>query len=419
MIGRVAVAGLWAAAALLLALAADLWDPMLSVTRPWLAPALVAAGVAVALAVVRRARRGIGAWALAAAWLAVAGMVGGQLVRMDQARRTVLAAGPEAAAIGRHFVVGYARVDDILPLVRRGLVGGVFVTHRNVAGRSAAAVAAEIRLLQQARRDAGLPPLIVAADQEGGIVSRLSPPLTALPPLATLAGLAPAERAAAATAYGGRQGRELAGLGITMDLAPVVDLRADGPANPLDRNSLIAQRAIADDPDVVAAVAEAYGRGLEAAGVRPTLKHFPGLGRIRADTHWFGAHLDGPDERGWLPFREVAAHSGAAVMIGHVVVDALDPAGFAWQSERVVQGVVRRGCGFQGLLITDDLTMEPPYHAGLCRSVVSALNAGVDLLLIAYDGIQAYPALDCALRAWRTGRLDGARLAESNARLAR
>jgi beta-N-acetylhexosaminidase len=103
----------------------------------------------------------------------------------------------------------------------------------------------EIARLQTIRREAGLPPLIVAADQEGGIVSHLSPPLTSLPALATLAALPPAERSAKAEAYGRIHGRELALLGITLNFAPVVDLLRTEASNPLDFNSLISRRAIA------------------------------------------------------------------------------------------------------------------------------------------------------------------------------
>ena len=102
--------------------------------------------------------------------------------------------GPRARELGRHFIVGYSSFDEIAALAAKGLIGGIYVTRHNIGGRSADALRSEIARLQTIRRDAGLPPLIVAADQEGGIVSHLSPPLTSLPALATLAALPPAER---------------------------------------------------------------------------------------------------------------------------------------------------------------------------------------------------------------------------------
>ncbi|WP_246659752.1 glycoside hydrolase family 3 N-terminal domain-containing protein [Methylosinus sporium] len=116
-------------------------------------------------------------------------------------------------------------VGEVAPLAARGLIGGIFVTHRNAAGRSLDQLRDEIAQPQRLRRDAGLPPLIVAADQEGGIVSHLSPPLPAHAPLSDLAGLPPNVRRAKARKAGEALGAELADLSVTVDFAPVVDLR--------------------------------------------------------------------------------------------------------------------------------------------------------------------------------------------------
>src|SRR5262249_12930128 len=143
------------------------------------------------------------------------------------------------------------------------------------------AVKAELAALQERRRAAGLPPLIVAADQEGGIVAHLAPPLTALPALSTLADLPPDLRQRKAAAFGRFHGRELAELGVNLNFAPVLDLKPAAGHNLFDRNTLIGQRAIADDPAIVSEIARAYVHGLESVGVGATLKHFPGLGRVR------------------------------------------------------------------------------------------------------------------------------------------
>ena len=88
-----------------------------------------------------------------------------------------------ARTLGQHFVVGYSSLDEVVPLAEKGLIAGVYIARHNIAGRTAEALKSEIAGLQERRRIAGLPPLIVAADQEGGIVSHLSPPLTAIPSL--------------------------------------------------------------------------------------------------------------------------------------------------------------------------------------------------------------------------------------------
>ena len=109
-------------------------------------------------------------------------------VRHGLDREAVLGADVEAAQqLGRHFIVGYTHREDVALLAARGLIGGIYVTGHNIAGRTAADVKSEIAGLQALRAKAGLPPLIIAADQEGGIVSHLSPPLAAMP--ATFSGL--------------------------------------------------------------------------------------------------------------------------------------------------------------------------------------------------------------------------------------
>jgi beta-N-acetylhexosaminidase len=234
-----------------------------------------------------------------------------------------------AHTLGRHFVVGYSSFDEVARLAEKGLISGVYVSRHNIAGRTAETLKSEIAALQDRRRIAGLPLLVVAADQEGGIVSHLSPPLTALPSLSTLADLPSNIRAKRAEDFGRIHGQELAALGVNQDFAPVLDLRPEEGHNRFDFNTLISQRAISGDPAAVTDIGLAYIRGLDAFGVAATVKHFPGLGRVRADTHHFTADLDTPlavlEASDWRPFRDVLAGSRAQLMIGHVRLTALDP----------------------------------------------------------------------------------------------
>ena len=317
--------------------------------------------------------------------------------------------------------MGYSSFPEVAALAEKGLISGVYITRHNVAGSSSARLKEEIAALQEKRRAAGLPPLIVAADQEGGIVSHLAPPLTKLPALSTLASLAPDVRAEKAEAFGRTHGQELAALGVNQNLAPVLDLRPEPKRNRLDFNTLIGQRAISDDPAVVADIARAYVNGLEASGVGATVKHFPGLGRVRTDTHHFSADLDTPLEEleasDWIPFRKVLAGSKAQLMIGHVTLTSVDPDRPASHSKRVVDGIVRKKWNYQGVVMTDDLVMGAIYQRNVCTAVVEALNAGVDLLLVAFDGAQFYRIFSCAVAASAEGRLDAAMLGDSEVRL--
>ena len=329
----------------------------------------------------------------------------------------------QARMLGQHFVVGYTAFDEVAPLAEQGLIAGIYVARHNIAGRTTDTLKSEIAALQERRRVMGLPPLIVAADQEGGIVSHLSPPLTELPALATLAGRSPDIRVKEAKAFGHIHGQELAQIGVNQNFAPVLDLRPAAARNRFDFNTLTGQRAISDDPAAVAEVGLAYVRGLETSGVRATVKHFPGLGRVRADTHHFSASLDAPlaelEASDWRPFREVLAGSSAQLMIGHVTVMAIDPDRPASHSKRVVDGIIRQKWNYQGVVITDDLVMGAIYNHNVCTAVVEALNASVDLLLVAYDGSQFYRLFKCASDALSRQGLDMAMLHDSEVRLKR
>ena len=402
-------------AVLLAVVGANVNDPYLVPVQRWIGPVVAVAGLAGAVTLRRRG------WFLVALFLASPFAVA-VAEGMFAWRKSAVLSAPAAQVLGRHFIVGYRKVEEVEELAARGLIGGVFVTRRNLVGRSVADLRAELDHLQDLRRRAGLPPLLVAADQEGGAVSHLSPWLPARPGLASLAELPPDARIAAARDLGRAHGRDLGAAGVNVNFAPVADLRLKRERNPLDFHSLIGRRASSADPAVAAELAAAYAEGLGDEGVRPTLKHFPGLGRVSADTHHFRANLDVPPEQlekaDWLPFRQVlAAQPGTLVMVGHVTVTALDPGRPASHSRRVVQGVMRDRWGYDGLVVTDDMVMSPIYHHGLCTAVTEALNGGVDLLLLSFDGKQYYRAMNCAVSSWRQGALSSVMLGASRRRL--
>jgi beta-N-acetylhexosaminidase len=271
-----------------------------------------------------------------------------------------------ARSLEKHFVVGYSSFYEVATLAEKGLIAGIYITKHNIKDETAETLKAEIAALQDKRRAAGLPPLSVAADQEGGIVSHLSPPLTKLPVLSILANLPPDIRAEKAKEFGRIHGEELAALGVTLNFAPVLDLRSEEKRSRFDFNTLIGYRAISSDPATVSEIARAYIGGLDASGVGVTVKHFPGLGRVRTDTHHFSAHLDTPVEEleasDRRPFREVLVASTAQLMIGHVTLTAIDPDRAASHSKAVVDGIVRKKWNYQGVVITDDLVKGAIYQ---------------------------------------------------------
>ncbi len=421
---RLAALSLWLLGLLLLLVGANFNDPYLIMLRGFGGVGLLATCIIVVAALITRGvwGRGMFGTLLVLLWCLPPLAMAASKITFESRKLSVLhAMGGQAKDLGQHFITGYTSFTEVAALAEKGLIGGIYISHHNIKGRTAAALKAEIAALQALRRAAGLAPLIVAADQEGGIVSHLAPQLTSLPALSTLVDLPPDRRARMAGEFGRTHGRELADLGVTLNFAPVVDLRRSRNPNPFDFNSLISRRAISDDPATVAEIAAAYVGGLEGSGVGATVKHFPGMGRVQADTHHFRASLDTPlpelEASDWIPFREVLARSNAVLMVGHVAVTAIDSKRPASHAKGVIDGLIRKKWGFQGLIVTDDLVMGAIYQHGACTAVVEALNAGVDLLLVAYDGMQYYRMFDCARAAFARGDLDGRMLRDSDARL--
>jgi beta-N-acetylhexosaminidase len=420
-------------AALLLPFALDWRSPLLTSVRPLALACLILVPLALLVAGILAVRRSghvmlraLDGLALLAAALALvaASMLEG---RFHLIRHQVLAADPTALEkIGRHVVVGFRDLDEVHALIAHRAVAGVFISADNVRGLSAAEVRNRIAAMQDIRRQQNIPPLWIASDQEGGEISRLSPPLPR-PPLISevLARHADAAEGIAAVRDSAReQGGALADLGINLNFAPVVDLD-HGLVNPGDRFTRIHERAISRDPDVVSAAAGAYCDGLREMGVHCTLKHFPGLGRVFADTHLSGADLDVAsselERTDWVPFRNLMPRAGTFTMLGHVTLTALDRAHAVSFSAPVVAGLLRRDWHYDGPLITDDFGMAAVYrsHQGTAEASVAALNAGVDLILVSYDTDQYYAVMQGLLTAYREGRLPSAALQESDERLSR
>ncbi|MFV0367882.1 MAG: glycoside hydrolase family 3 N-terminal domain-containing protein, partial [Hyphomicrobiaceae bacterium] len=206
---------------------------------------------------------------------------------LNEKKAAVLAAPPELLKqIGRHLIVGYHAAYQLTPLLERGALGGVFVTSRNARGRSKAHLKKELASFKKLAADAGQNIFWLATDQEGGVVSRLSPPLPYQRSLRrTIANLqTPEDRHKAVAAYAARQAKALASLGINLNFAPVADV--DHKTQTVrDRHTRIRYRAISDDPKITTNVARTYCNALSAENIHCTLKHFPGLGRVTHDTH--------------------------------------------------------------------------------------------------------------------------------------
>lgn len=324
--------------------------------------------------------------------------------------------------LSQHIIIGYDAIEDLEKLILKDAIGGVFITKRNVKDKSYDEVKLEIAHMQALRLSRNMPKLLIATDQEGGIVSRLSPPLSKLPALSSLTKFSKEKQHKEAMKYGLKQGSELSELGINVNFSPVVDIKYSDEINPLDFHSLISKRAISDDKSVVANIAIAYALGLEKNKVIPTVKHFPGMGRVKDDTHHFSARLnitkDLLEKTDWMPFKHMIKEFQAFIMLGHVILSDIDEENPVSSSKTVIQQVIRDRWQYHGVLITDDVTMKS-YGGknGACKSSILSLNASVDFLLISYDFDKYYEMMPCLLQAYSNGVLKQDALKKSKLRI--
>jgi len=281
------------------------------------------------------------------------------------------------------------------------------------------ASATQVRALTSALQSAlptGSPPLLIAADQEGGQFLALGEETT---PFAGNMALGATGDPRLAERVGAAIGRELRAVGVNVDYAPVLDLATE-PANPA-----LGIRSFGDDPVEAGGLAAAFVRGLQAEGVAATVKHFPGKGDAASDTHHGPATV--AHDRGRFhavelaPFRAAFDAGARLVMSGHFAVPRLTGSADlpSTLSRTVMDRLLRADLGFEGVAITDALDMralaQGPAQA---VDVIAALHAGVDLLLCARDR-QAQARVEQALEQAGARQLfDPDRLAASAERVA-
>jgi beta-N-acetylhexosaminidase len=270
--------------------------------------------------------------------------------------------GPELSATEREFVRG-ARPWGFI-LFKRNIE-----TPDQVSG-----------LVSELRDCVDDPDAPVLIDQEGGRVARLGPPhWPAYPPGATFGALYDLDTALglnAARLSSRLIAADLIELGITVDCLPLADVPVAGA------DTVIGNRAYGSEPAKVAAIARAVTEGLAQGGVLPVLKHIPGHGRATADSHFRLPTVDTPREE--LERTDFAAFQPLAdlpmAMTAHVVFSALDPAQPATTSATIIRQVIRGTIGFQGLLMSDDVSMNA-LAGSIAERTRAIVNAGCDMVL--------------------------------------
>jgi beta-N-acetylhexosaminidase len=285
--------------------------------------------------------------------------------------------------------------QELLKRVRKGQVGGVIVFETD-----AQKLKGDVQQLQSAASAGKNPPLLVMIDQEGGNVKRIANG----PPDVSPADLGKSGDEGQSKDQGQKTGSFLSGLGVNVDLAPVLDVSKPTTAD------TIKSRTFGSDPAVVSKVGVAFAEGLQDGGTVATAKHFPGLGRatVNTDDRPTSIAATSDELQGDLePFKAAIAAGVRMVMVSTASYPTLGAKKPAALSPTIVRSLLRGQLGYDGVVITDDLeggavtSTLPPVVAA-----TGALKAGDDLLLYAKNANASQDVFDSLVREVKGGQLD-------------
>ena len=277
-------------------------------------------------------------------------------------------------SLGQLIIIGFEGTNampELLDFIREEGIGGVILFKRNYESVK------QLKKLIAGLKDAADGKLIVSIDHEGGRVMRLDAPFTHFP-------------AAAKVAQGGtravydvglKMGRELSGVGINLNFAPVLDVATNA------FNNVIGDRSFGSDPLHVAELGVEFMRGLWEAGVIPCGKHFPGHGDTDLDSHLSLPLVSHTKRRfdvcEFHPFRVAIAAKVPMIMTAHLLAPNLDPRWPASISKRITSEILRKELAFKGVIITDDLRMKGISNLmPIPDAALKALEAGHDMLMV-------------------------------------
>ena len=291
--------------------------------------------------------------------------------------------------------------------LRRNRVRAIVLFRKNIRDE------AQLRALTRDLRDALGPRALIAVDQEGGAVVRVT--FLPQPPAAMALGAAGDETLA--REVGAAVARGLRSLGFNWNFAPVADVN-NNSANPV-----IGERSFSADPQAVARFAGAWMRGALGEGVACCIKHFPGHGDTSIDTHLDLPTVDRPraglDAVELAPFRALKDEA-PAIMTAHIVYACLDAERPATLSRAVLGGLLRNELGYDGVVITDSLVMKAIHDRyGHDRAAVMALSAGADMVMALGEESEQQAAIEAIGAARASGELDTEALLHSRGRLDR
>jgi beta-N-acetylhexosaminidase len=321
---------------------------------------------------------------------------------------------------------GYAleEADPLYARVKVGLVGSTVLFDYDAPSQGQVArnfqSPDQVAALTQRLQNLAPRRMLISTDQEGGYVARLSPKW-GFPYTPTAAALGARNDPIYTRDVASAMARTMAAAGINLNLAPVVDVNVN-PANPIIAEY---QRSFSSKPETVTRQALAFIQGHHDAGVLTTLKHFPGHGSSKDDSHLGFVDVTGLWSRTELePFRSIIAAGAAdAVMTAHIFNSEWDATYPATLSRNVITGILRDELKFKGVVITDDMQMGAiKQYYGFDAAIELAIQAGADIIAISNNGAEYDPAMAekafmAIRRAVTANRISEARIDESYSRV--
>lgn len=304
-------------------------------------------------------------------------------------------------AVGQMFVVS-VEGTEMNPYTERAIrernVGGVLLFGANMDSE------AQVRSMTSAMQSVAEVPLLVAVDQEGGPVSN-APWVSSQPAAAEVGARGdPAEARRIARVMGG----ELLAAGVNADFAPVVDTGG---------GAAIGRRSYGDDPELVGRMSAAAIRGFREARIMSAAKHFPNHGPATADSHTgrpaVRHDMETVREDDLPPFREAVEAGAPMMMVSHLVYPAIDPDSPASLSSAAMR-LLRQELGFEGVVVTDDLSMEAATRGGsFSDAAVAAARAGADAMILSGTAAEQAAAQEAVVRAVESGEIPRERVYEA------
>ena len=316
----------------------------------------------------------------------------------------------DADKVGQLMMIGIhgkSLNDDAKFMLNEYRVGGIILFDRNMESKDQ--VKTLITDINKAGKSAGLTPLFLGIDQEGGAVARMDDKLIKVPP-AEEVGKEPVEQA---TALAKEVGTELKDLGFNINFAPVADL------------GLTYGRSYSTNPDEVVRYASAVGKSYDEAGLWYSYKHFPGIGKTDVDLHADTSivpvskeTLLSEDTKVFVDLIKQSKPNTYTIMVSHAMYPQIDPNHPASLSKAIITDWLRKDMGYNGVVVTDDMDMGAlAKHYTFGDMAVQSILAGSDILLVCHEYEHMQEAYNGLMKAVKDGRISKERLDESVKRI--